>query len=308
MNKRRLFFYSLFLFVGLVGFLYLRNVIVSVSAATPTPTPIPKVRAVVIDQNSAPYQVNRVCKVSCSSNSSCVANECAPDDNRITFSKTVLGTIPAKQGVKIALKSKDGSKDLVFLGVTGVPDTKGTLLNPCPNVGGVCYVWNSNSWTSGVNVARFVVQQITATITVSPSVTVTTSPSPTVTKAPTPTINPDCLCGANDLCNPGCRQKKLKGITYPASVRCSGPANIYVTPPTAADKNFVCQAYKRRVGDANGDGIINDIDYDYYTQVVLGAKVAPRINPDFNADGEVGSLDRTIIIQRLTRTADEETD
>lgn len=154
---------------------------------------------------------------------------------------------------------------------------------------------------------------LTGTPTLTPTVTPTgtqptATPTATPTSAPTPTPNPDCVCGATNLCDTSCPKRKLKNMNYPSTVTCVGPASIYTTQPTQQDKTAVCRSVKRRVGDANADGVINDIDYDYYTQVVLGAKIPPRVNPDFNADGEVGSQDREIIIKRLTRNEDEETD
>ncbi|QQG44314.1 MAG: beta-galactosidase [Candidatus Roizmanbacteria bacterium] len=53
-------------------------------------------------------------------------------------------------------------------------------------------------------------------------------------------------------------------------------------------------------GDADGNGVVNSVDYFYYVASVNGGHVPSSVNLDFNEDGEVGLFDRAIIISHIS--------
>lgn len=108
-----------------------------------------------------------------------------------------------------------------------------------------------------------------------------------------------CECGATNLCASSCQFTKLaSGITYTNPIRCSyNDTDPSITFPTAANKNSWCNRNKRTLGDANGDNIINAVDYTYYLRGVLNGKIPPGVNPDFNGNGDIDRNDLMIWTQ-----------
>ena len=140
--------------------------------ATPTPTstpsPTPWIRVNV--KNSAGTAVNssQICGVDCSG-SVCVKKTgiyCSVNDNSFTFPKfTATNTYI---GGRIAL-TDNLAQPLTVLGVT--PSVVGFVETTCNNIGGYCYVWNKNSWTTGGRTVDFVVAIPTNTPTITPTST-----------------------------------------------------------------------------------------------------------------------------------------
>lgn len=116
---------------------------------------------------------------------------------------------------------------------------------------------------------------------------------------PTSTPVPGCLCNANGTCETVCTFDKFSDITYISPVKCSLSSSLFATAPTDANKDSWCQATKRTKGDADGNGVINMTDYFYYVAAVNSGKIPVTVNPDFDGNGVVGNLDRTIIIKSL---------
>lgn len=113
------------------------------------------------------------------------------------------------------------------------------------------------------------------------------------------TYNPgtgNCGCNVNS-CTTNCQFTKLpisSTISYSEPIKCSLNANLSNTVPNQTDKNSWCNRIKRTLGDANGatNGgdvpVVDAIDYTYYLRAVIGGKIPPNVNPDFNGDGAVG--------------------
>jgi hypothetical protein len=127
-------------------------------------------------------------------------------------------------------------------------------------------------------------------------------PSPTLT--PTPTINPNCHCVLNtNNCSTSCNFSSYSSFSYNAPFRCLPSESLFSIIPTGWDwRNSGCQRPERGRGDADGNGVINTLDYMYYVSAVNGGRIHYSINPDFNGDGEVGFSDREIIIKSLSST------
>jgi hypothetical protein len=70
-----------------------------------------------------------------------------------------------------------------------------------------------------------------------------------------------------------------------------------VTPGGSVTPGSDCS--KRPMGDADCNGVVNNIDYLYYVSVVNGGTVPPNVSADFNNDNETGTKDREIIIATL---------
>lgn len=145
----------------------------------------------------------------------------------------------------------------------------------------------------------------TATSTPTP-----TSLMPTTTLTPTPilpTISASCACGitgALDVCDFSCPVYGFMGAgsgAAPPPFKCSLPSSILSSTPDTATKNNWCRRIVRRIGDADGDGAVDNTDYLYYVQVVNGGKVPPTINSDANGDGEVGLADRDIVVAQISQ-------
>lgn len=124
--------------------------------------------------------------------------------------------------------------------------------------------------------------------------------TPTPVIDPTPPINPACVCDTGDVCNPGCTFSLLPApSSYTSPIKCSLSATLFDSVPSADNKISWCRATNRTKGDANGDGKIENIDYYYYVAAVNGGKIPVSANPDFNGDGEVGTIDRAMLIKSL---------
>jgi len=152
-----------------------------------------------------------------------------------------------------------------------------------------------------------------------PTLTPTTTPSPTNTPTPTntpiPTPNLSCVCRVDGSCSLECNtayQKysatELPGVVYGDPIKCTLATSFFQTTPTQTDKDNWCRTINRTKGNANSDTdnngtidnlIINLSDYYYYVTAVIGGKIPPKVNPDFNGDGEVGIQDRKIILKSL---------
>lgn len=137
-----------------------------------------------------------------------------------------------------------------------------------------------------------------------PTATKTPTPTgptktPTPTKKPTPTVNPLCVCNAQNVCTTQCYFSKYTGITYTTPPKCNltSSSTLYPSTPSAANKTDWCRRSYKTKGDADGNDIINKMDYFYYVAAVNGGKIPVTVNPDFNGDGEVGVADRAIIIK-----------
>jgi len=77
-------------------------------------------------------------------------------------------------------------------------------------------------------------------------------------------------------------------VTYTKPPKCGVIANIYQSTPSETDKLNWCKYYLRVKGDANGDGVVNFLDYFYYVSVKsAAAKIPASINIDFNGDGNI---------------------
>jgi len=132
--------------------------------------------------------------------------------------------------------------------------------------------------------------------TLTPTVTPIISPTPT-SVVPSPTINPACTCDTGDVCNTACTFEKFTDVNYISPLKCYLSPSLFPTPPV--DKNSWCQRGLRTKGDADGSGVVNNTDYFYYVAAVNGGQIPVNVNPDFNGDGEVGSIDRTIVTKSL---------
>jgi len=116
-----------------------------------------------------------------------------------------------------------------------------------------------------------------------------------ITTSPIPTVNPNCLCLKDDTCDTSCNFMGLNGASY----KCSLPSSLFLTPPTQDNKNSWCKRTHRPQGDADGNGIIEKVDYYYYVAAVNGGKIPSTVNADFNGDSEVGVADRGIVTNTL---------
>ncbi len=118
-----------------------------------------------------------------------------------------------------------------------------------------------------------------------------------------PPVDTNCVCqtesSSTPSCSTNCSFEKHADLTYVTPLGCRLPDNLFVIPPSTAQINGWCQASRRSKGDADGNGIVNNTDYFYYLRAVVGGKIPPTVNPDFNGDNEVGSNDRAIIIKTL---------
>lgn len=127
-----------------------------------------------------------------------------------------------------------------------------------------------------------------------------TASQPTATTAPTATSVPGCDCSATaNTCAAVCpvnqATNKFSDITYTEPVKCSLTSTINVpTPATAQEKTSWCNRPGRTKGDADGNGVVNDLDYIYYMRAVMRAPLPGSINPDFNGDGDVTTADLVI--------------
>jgi len=111
-------------------------------------------------------------------------------------------------------------------------------------------------------------------------------------------LAPGLICGCLDgSCSTICTLEKFSDITYSTPLKCALADSLFSTPQT--NKTAWCKAPKRTKGDANGDGVINMLDYFYYVAAASGGKIPLAVNPDFNGDGVVNVSDIAIILKSL---------
>ncbi len=127
---------------------------ITCAAPTSTPTPTPWVRVNVKDSGGVAVNSSQICGVDCSG-TVCVKKTgtyCSANDNSFTFSKfTATNTY---LGGRIEL-TNNLLQPLVVVGV--IPSVAGFSETTCNGIGGYCYVWNKNSWTTGGRTVDFVV-------------------------------------------------------------------------------------------------------------------------------------------------------
>ena len=136
-----------------------------------TPTPTPWIRVVVKNPTGTAVNSKQICGVDCSG-SVCTkkgAAYCSANDNDFTFSK--FNSVNNRLGGRIALADQL-NRAFIVVGVT--PSVAGFAENTCNNIGGYCYVWAENSWSTGGRTVNFIVASPT--------------PTPTPTTAPLPWI------------------------------------------------------------------------------------------------------------------------
>lgn len=143
-----------------------------------------------------------------------------------------------------------------------------------------------------------------------PRSTPTRTPTPP-TNVPTATVTPTgtqlgCLCN-NNACTSQCTFNKRttlpSGVSYANPIGCNLSSALFNATPDANGKNAWCTRPSRTMGDADGNGVVDRIDYLYYVQAVNGGQIpftsSVNVNPDFNGDGEVGVSDRAIVVVDL---------
>lgn len=144
----------------------------------------------------------------------------------------------------------------------------------------------------------------TPTLTLTPSATLTPSPTATPTSTPSPTLtqSPACVCNTDNTCDSSCVYETApcpEGATCPTpQLKCSRESGLGPTPGSEA-KNGYCKSTKRTIGDADGNGTVDTVDYLYYVRAVNGGQIPETVNPDFNGDGYVSASDRAIVIATL---------
>lgn len=150
---------------------------------TPTPSPTPFIRVNVKDTDGTYHSSSGICGVDCSgtvcTKKGAASIYCSANDWNFTFPKfTATNTYI---GGRIELTDNQ-SRPLTVLGVT--PSVVGFVETTCNGIGGYCYVWNKNSWTTGGRTVDFVVAIPTNT----PTPTASPTPTPTIPVAPGPWI------------------------------------------------------------------------------------------------------------------------
>lgn len=150
-------------------------------------------------------------------------------------------------------------------------------------------------------------ETLTPSVTLTVSPTLTTSPSLSPTQSPTITQPASCVCNQDNTCDSSCVYQVPscpEGATCPSTqMKCARESSIGPTPGAEA-KNGYCRSAKRFVGDADGNGIVDALDYLYYVRAVNGGQIPDTVNPDFNGDGYVSPSDRVIIIATLGQGSD----
>lgn len=135
------------------------------------------------------------------------------------------------------------------------------------------------------------------------------SPTPTPTGGTNPTItptNPLCNCvAATNSCTTQCQFNKIASITtYPPNdlIKCQKLATTrYQTVPTDNQIKDWCRRSNRTKGDADGNDVVNVLDYFYYVSVKSDGKIPAKINADFNGDGVVNGEDRVVVVRGLNQ-------
>jgi len=142
----------------------------------------------------------------------------------------------------------------------------------------------------------------TPTPNLSATPTSTPSATPTASPTPTPTINPNCKCKTDKVCAAQCDfdyYPASSGISYTKPLKCGLTDDLFTATPSATDRNHWCLSLRAK-GDSDGSGTVNTVDYLYYISGVVGRKLPPSVNPDFDGDNLVSNADRNIIIKTLT--------
>jgi hypothetical protein len=88
------------------------------------------------------------------------------------------------------------------------------------------------------------------------------------------------------------------GKTYSWWVRA---ANATTESSATIQQSLVCVGSSTVMGDANGDGLVNFLDYFYYVSSRFGGGVPSNVKVDFNKDGVVNNKDRQILIPILLK-------
>ena len=148
---------------------------------------------------------------------------------------------------------------------------------------------------SSTDHASFSIANPTPTQTPTPTRTLT----PTPTRIPTATPVPGCECNSSSICTNVCpvyqATNRVQGVSYPSEIKCSLVNSLNIpTPATAQQKNNWCNRSLRLKGDADGNELVNELDYLYYLRAVLRAPLPSSVNPDFNGDGDVTTADLLI--------------
>lgn len=119
------------------------------------------------------------------------------------------------------------------------------------------------------------------------------------TNTPVPTQSAGCVCQSDGTCASSCpvyqsaNRLSVSGIDYASPYKCTlNQTNQWLSAPTVDNKNSFCTRVLRTKGDANGtDGVDELIDFGYYFRAVIGAKLPPGVNPDFDGDGVISNDD-----------------
>jgi len=112
---------------------------------------------------------------------------------------------------------------------------------------------------------------------------------------PGSTTNPDCLCQSDNTCSSSCSFDPPSDNPIDCGVD-SGPRN---ETPSRDNQNNYCRRQKRTQGDANGLKGVDMDDYIFYLNAVLGQKIPPNVNTDFNGDGHTDYHDLDILKQTI---------
>lgn len=202
---------------------------------------------------------------------------------------------------------------LVYIGSRPYSASTSWTLSTGVGVKKVCvkFINATGSAVCGANIQVVAVPSPTITLTPSPTVTPggpTVTPVATATPAPSPTQpSLPCLCNTNNTCTmTRCTFSKYTNITYANPIKCKPLiATKYVSNalPSSGQETDWCRRPQRTKGDANGDDVIDLVDY-FYTLTVANsiAKIPPTINADFNGDGLVNVTDKQIVIRSINNS------
>jgi len=146
------------------------------------PTPTPWIRVNVKNPTGTPVNSSGICGVDCSG-SVCIPKPTGsvycPNGARNNYTFPKFTATNTYLGGKIAL-TDNLARPFSVIGVT--PSASGFAETTCNGLGGYCYIWNKNGWTTGGRTVDFIVASPT------PTTTPTRTPTPTVTPTPSPTI------------------------------------------------------------------------------------------------------------------------
>ena len=105
--------------------------------------------------------------------------------------------------------------------------------------------------------------------------------------------------GIDNNSNPSENDGKIYEMTIDSANPVSPFPSGQISPvPTISPNATDCS--RKAQGDANCNGNVDFVDYDYYRRtVLLDPSVPANVSADFNGDGETGVMDGTILIQTL---------